>query len=113
MLPAFAMLEVDQSAEDYVKDAKPYLHHSCASAWESVDGDGEEYLDIISKMAGLILYNHEYDMERFNTLTEEEGKKLTKLYYDRIGELCKENGDALLAGVVEQSLIYSMTRVRS
>lgn len=103
--PVFAAEEM--TIDKYIDEAKPFLHHSCASAWEATDENADEYVAIINRFVAVIFINHDFDIQRIADAPEADQEALRVLFYDEIGERCAADSQKLLAGVVENSLVHA------
>ncbi len=101
----------EKSIEDYLDEARPYLHHSCESAWAATDENAEDYIAIINQFVGVIFINHDFDVSEIAEAPEADQKKLQVMFYDEVGKLCAEDPQRLLAGVVERSLVYAFDEI--
>jgi len=100
------------TAEEYVEQARPYLHLSCKGAWAEAREDADAYVKIIDKVAVIGFLNHELDVEALGKLPEKELVAFRTEYYNNIGDQCRENPNRLLAAVVEESLLETFTRIQ-
>ena len=110
LLSAYALPvigEEQKTIEQYISDATPYLHHSCASAWDSTDGNADEYVAIINRFVAVVFINHDFDIQRLADAPAADQEQLRVLFYDEIGERCAADSQKLLAGVVENSLVHA------
>lgn len=101
----------EKSIDEYLADARPYLHHSCESAWAATGENGEEYVAIINRFVAVIFINHDFDVKRIEEAPKEDQERLQVMFYDEIGRLCAENPQGLLAGIVERSLVYAFDEI--
>ena len=46
------------TVEEYIEQARPYLHLSCKGAWAQANEDAEVYIGIIDKLAAIGFINH-------------------------------------------------------
>lgn len=100
------------TVEEYIEQARPYLHLSCKGAWAQANEDADTYIGIIDKLAAIGFINHELDVEALEKLGEAELESFRVAYYDDIGAQCGENPNNLLAGVVEEALLETFTRIQ-
>ena len=100
------------TVEEYIEQARPYLHLSCRGAWAQAKEDAEAYVAIIDKLAAIGFINHELDVEALEKLGEKELEDFRVAYYNDIGAQCGENPNSLLAGVVEEALLETFTRIQ-
>ncbi len=102
--PAFA----DASAEKYVDDALPLMHHSCASVVDEANGD-EEYIEMaVRAMVAVSLYNRDIAISRF-TISEEKKTALRDKFVEALNKGCEEDNDALLAGVIDDAVVHALS----
>ena len=109
-VPAFAAQE--KTIDDYINDARPYLHHSCESAWAASGEDGEKYVGMINRMVAILFINHDFDVKRINEAPAADQEQLRVVFYDEIGKRCEEMPQNLLAGVVEGSLVHAFDEMK-
>jgi hypothetical protein len=106
-----ATAEDVKTVEWYLEQARPHLHHSCQSAWDSVEQDQDRFIDMVGTISAVSFYNHDFDIERLNSLSEEKQDAFQMEFYEEVGELCRQNNQALLAGVVDFSLTGAIAKV--
>lgn len=99
--------EEENTIDQYIADATPYLHHSCESAWDATGQNAEEYVAIINRFVAIVFINHDFDIQRIADAPEADQEQLRVLFYDEIGERCAADPQKLLAGVVENSLVHA------
>ena len=71
--------EEEKTIEQYISDATPYLHHSCASAWDASGQDGEKYVEMINRFVAVIFINHDFDIQRIADASEADQEQLKVL----------------------------------
>lgn len=101
----------EKSIDDYLNDARPYLHHSCESAWAATGESAEEYIAIINQFVAVIFINHDFDVSQIAEAPEADQKRLQVMFYDEVGKRCAEDPQRLLAGIVERSLVYAFEEI--
>lgn len=101
----------EMTAEEYLKDARPYLHHSCVSAYEAAGDDEERLLKIVQRLAAVSFYNNKFDGKQVQALPKEKQETLRVEFEKELGRLCEKNNNALLAGVIDTSLVNAMAKV--
>jgi hypothetical protein len=99
------------AVEEYIEQARPYLHLSCEGAWAETNEDEDAYIDVINKVTAIGFINHDFDIKKLDALPPPELKKVQAGYYNEIGRLCGENPRRLLAGVVEDALVRVFAKV--
>lgn len=109
-LPVFAAQEM--TIDDYLDDARPYLHHSCESAWYATDEDADEYVAIINRFVAVVFINHDFDVQRIEEAPAADQERLREIFYNEIGKRCKEKPQQLLAGIVERSLEFALNEMK-
>ena len=98
----------DKAAELWVEQAEDVMHHSCTSVTEE-SGDDPVQLDmIVQLMTAVSLYNRELDISEF-AQTDEEKTELRNKFAASIEEQCSDDGEALLAGVVDRAVVKVLT----
>jgi hypothetical protein len=98
----------EMTIEDYIDEARPYLHHSCQSAWEASNEDPDEYVAMMNRFVAIAFINHNFDVQRIDDAPEADQEQLRVLFYNDVGKRCKEHPDRLLAGIVERSIEYAL-----
>jgi hypothetical protein len=99
------------TVEEYVEQARPYLHLSCEGAWAEAKQEADPYIEIINKVTAIGFINHDFDVKKLDALPQPELEKVQASYYNEIGRLCGENPKRLLAGVVEDALVRAFTAI--
>ena len=112
LLSSTAFAEKQKTIDEYINAARPNLHHSCETAWESADEKADPYIAIVNSFVAISFINHDFDVKIIKSASEADQKKLQEVFYDEIGRRCKIRPQSLLAGVVEDSLIYALNKVR-
>lgn len=102
----------EKSIDEYLDDARPYLHHSCESAWAATGENGDEYIAIINRFVAVIFINHDFDVKQIEEAPKADQERLQVTFYNEVGRICTENPQTLLAGVVEQSLVNAFAEVQ-
>ena len=54
----------EKTIEQYVEEARPYLHLSCQGAWDASGEDPDEYVAIMNRFVSIAFINHDFDVER-------------------------------------------------
>lgn len=111
LAPLNSAADEARSAEWYLEQARPHLHHSCQSAWEAVNQDQDRFIDLVGTVSAVSFYNHNFDIERLRALPEEKQQELTREFYEEVGELCRRNSRSLFAGVVDYSLTGAIHKI--
>ena len=110
LLPT-ASAEEARTADWYLDQARPHLHHSCQSAWDSVMQDQDQFIELVGTISAVSFYNHDFNIERLTGLPEEKQTELQREFYEEIGELCRQNNQSLLAGVIDYALTGAIAKV--
>jgi hypothetical protein len=101
---AYAPLaHADAEAEKYVDDALPFMYHTCASVVEESDGKNEYVDKVVRALLAVSLYNREVDISAY-AKTDAEKNVLQDKFATALGEGCKADNNALLAGVVDDAV---------
>ncbi len=98
----------DAEAEKYVDDAMPFLYHTCASVVEESDGKNEYVDKVIRALVAVSLYNREVDISKY-AKTDAEKTALQEKFAAALGEGCKADNNALLAGVVDEAVAHVLS----
>ena len=101
----------EMTIEEYIEEARPYLHHSCQTAWVAVNEDPEEYVAIMNRFVAIAFINHDFDVKRIDDAPEADQEQLRVLFYNDVGKRCEEHPDRLLAGIVERSIEYALKKM--
>ena len=48
--------------DDYIDAARPYLHHSCETAWAAAGEDEDNYIAMMNSFVAIMFINHSFDM---------------------------------------------------
>ena len=99
------------TVEEYIEQARPYLHMSCEAAWAEAEEDADAYVEIVDKVSAISFLNHDLDIEDVYDHSAEDVEALRVAYYTEVGSQCKENPNNLLAGVVERALLGAFNKV--
>ncbi|MCB1502104.1 MAG: hypothetical protein KDK07_20350 [Bauldia sp.] len=97
----------DPSAEKYLDDAAPVLHHSCRSVVEEAAGDSYYIEGVVRLLVAVSLYNREIDVSTFAT-TAAEKSALHEKFVEAVAAGCQDK-DALLAGVVDDAVVNAFS----
>lgn len=98
----------DKAAELYLEQAEDIMHHSCTSVVEESGNDPVQLDMIVQLMVAVSLYNRELDISEF-ARTDEEKTELRNRFAAAIEAECSDDGEALLAGVVDRSVVKVLT----
>jgi hypothetical protein len=93
----------DAEAEKYVDDALPLMYHTCASVVEESQGDNAKVDKVIRSLLAVSLYNREIDISNY-AKTDNEKNALQQKFAAVLGEECKKDNNALLAGVIDDAV---------
>ena len=100
-----------RTVEWYLDQARPHLHHSCQSAWDMVEQDQDQFIEMIGTISAVSFYNHDFNIERLTALPEDKQDELQREFYEEIGEMCREDYKSLLAGVVDTALTGAIAKI--
>lgn len=109
-LPVFA--EQEKSIDDYIEEARPYLHLSCESAWAASGEDPDEYVAIMNRFVSIAFINHDFNVKRIYDAPQADQHELSVIFYNEIGRRCQETPQKLLAGIVESSLEFALNEMK-
>ncbi len=101
-----------ETVEEYIAEARPYLHLSCEGAWESVNRDGKAYVEVVNTLSAIHFINYDFKIETLEALPKEDLEALRVKYYNEIGSICRETPQRLLAGVIERALVDTFASLR-
>jgi hypothetical protein len=111
LLAITANAEEQKTVEDYINEARPYLHLSCELAWQKSGPNDDEYINIINRIVAISFINHNFDVALVNNEPEAEQERLRKAFYDDIGKQCSKRPQRLLAGVIDRSLVRAFVEI--
>ena len=109
--PTRASTDEYLTVEEYIEQARPYLHMSCEAAWTEAEEDPEAYITIVDKVSAISFLNHDLDIEEVYAHSAEDQEALRVDYYTAVGDICRKNPSNLLAGVVERALLQAFTDI--
>lgn len=98
----------DAEAEKYVDDALPLMYHSCASVVEESNGDNAYVDKVIRALLAVSLYNREIDISKFAD-SDAEKNVLQEKFAAALGEACKKDNNALLAGAIDGAVATALS----
>ena len=101
----------EKTIEQYIEEARPYLHLSCQGAWDESGEDPDEYVAIMNRFVSIAFINHDFDVERIYAAPQADQDELSVLFYNEIGERCEKNPQRLLSGIVERSLESALIKM--
>lgn len=93
----------DMPAEDTLMEAQKVLHLTCNTLVETYGEDEDALLDVIGLMIAVSLNNRGIDFTKLD-LTPQETDEIQAEFADQIGDLCAEDADALMAGIVDHTV---------
>jgi hypothetical protein len=97
----------DEAADQMVQDALPLMHHTCRTVVDQADGDEAFIVDVVKKMAALVLVNRRIDLTQYAE-TDEQKAKIREDFIEALRVGCENDKDALLGGVVDASVKSSL-----
>jgi hypothetical protein len=97
----------DEAADKMVQDALPLMHHTCRTVVDQADGDEAFIVDVVKKMAALVLVNRRIDLTQYAE-TDEQKAKIREDFIEALRVGCENDKDALLGGVVDASVKSSL-----
>ena len=100
--------QADPEAEKYVDDALPLMYHTCASVVEESEGKNEYVDKVIRALVAVSLYNREVDISKY-AKSDAEKTALQEKFAAALGEGCKADNNALLAGVVDEAVAHVLS----
>jgi hypothetical protein len=111
LLTLNANADEQKTIEEYINEARPYLHLSCELAWQKSGPNDDEYINIINRIVAISFINHDFDVALVNNKPEAEQERLRKAFYDDIGKQCSNRPQRLLAGVIDRSLVRAFVEI--
>jgi hypothetical protein len=101
----------DAEAEKMVDDALPLMYHTCQSVVDESDGNSAYVDKVIRSLVAVSLYNREVDISKL-AKSDEEKAKLHDKFVKELVEECKEDKNALLAGVIDDAVAETLEDAR-
>ncbi|MGI9513121.1 MAG: hypothetical protein ACR2OL_09495 [Anderseniella sp.] len=98
----------DEAAEKMVDDALQYMYHSCNSVVDEAENDNAYIDKVIRALTAVSLYNHEIDISKY-AKTDDEKTALHDKFVEAIAKKCKSDKEALLAGVIDDAVVYALS----
>jgi hypothetical protein len=109
LIPMFFSVSAraDAEAEKYVDDALPMMYHTCRSVVDESNGDNAYVDKVVRALVAVSLYNRDIDISKF-AKTDEEKSKLKDKFIAELAEGCKDDNNALLAGVIDDAVSQTL-----
>ncbi|MEM9049307.1 MAG: hypothetical protein AAGC92_11375 [Pseudomonadota bacterium] len=105
--PVFAQAE--KTIAQYYAEAGPVLHHSCQSLVLAHQGDEEALLEDIARLVAVSVINRGINMTDPNR-TEAEAAEIRAEFFDELGDRCRLDENALIAGVID-GIVADLARI--
>ncbi len=100
-----------ETVEEYIEQARPFLHLSCEGAWEKAKKDESAYLDILNKVVAIHFINYNLDIKTLEALPAKDLEERQVTYYNEIGRMCRETPTRSLVGVTERALVDTFAKL--
>jgi hypothetical protein len=97
----------DPAAEKLIDDAMPLMYHSCKSVVDETNADVDSIEKVVSALVAVSLYNHEIDISK-HVKSDAEKTALRDRFVKALGEECKKDKDALLAGAIDDAVVSAL-----
>lgn len=108
LVPLFSTsVLADAEAEKYVDEALPLTYHTCQSVVDESNGDSAYVDTVVRALVALSLYNREVDIEQL-AKSDDDKKGLSDKFIAKMAEGCKEDPNALLAGVIDDAVAEAL-----
>lgn len=98
----------DRTTEDILNEAQGVLHLTCNTLFETYGENEDAMLDVIGLMVAVSLNNRGIDFTKLD-LTPQETDEIQAEFADQIGDICAEDADALMAGIVDHTVADLVT----
>lgn len=98
----------DRSTEEILAEAQGVLHLTCNTLFETYGENEDAMLDAIGLMIAVSLNNRGIDFTALK-LTSQETEEIQAEFADQIGDICAEDADALMAGIVDHTVADLVT----
>lgn len=89
-------------------EAQGFLYLTCNTLFEAYGDNEDAMLDVIGVMIAVSLNNRGIDFRTLK-LTPEETDKGRAEFADQIGDICAEDADALMAGIIDHTIADLVT----
>jgi hypothetical protein len=103
-----ASARADAAAEKYVDEALPFMYHTCLSVVDESNGDNAYVDKVVRALVAVSLYNREIDISKF-AKTDADKAKLRDQFIAGLAEGCKNDKNALLAGVIDDAVAGTLS----
>ncbi|MDU9006859.1 hypothetical protein [Sedimentitalea todarodis] len=98
----------DRPTEEILSEAQGVLHLTCNTLFETYGNNEDAMLDVIGLMVAVSLNNRGIDFTTLD-LTPQEKDEIQAEFADQIGDICAEDADALMAGIVDHTVADLVT----
>ena len=98
----------DKPTEEVLSEAQGVLHLTCTTLFETYGDNEDAMLDVIGLMIAVSLNNRGIDFTKLE-LTPQETIEIQAEFADQIGDICAEDADALMAGIVDHTVADLVT----
>jgi len=98
----------DKSTSEILSEAQGFLHLTCNSLSSANSDDEDAMLDVIGLMIAVSLDNRGIDFTSLD-LTPQETAEIQAEFADQIGDICAEDANALMAGIVDHTVADLVT----
>jgi hypothetical protein len=103
-----ASARADAEAEKYVDDALPLMYHTCQSVVDESNGDNAYVDKVVRALVAVSLYNREVDISKFAS-SDADKAKLRDKFIAELADGCKDDKNALLAGVIDEAVADTLS----
>jgi hypothetical protein len=93
----------DEMYDNYMEKAAPVMHYSCASLVEEAGDDEAQMLHVVRMMVAVSLHNRQIDLSDYE-MSDAEKEETKAKFVGMLEEGCASDSNALLAGIVDQSV---------
>ena len=101
-------VRADAAAEKYVDDALPLMYHTCRSVVDESNGDNAYIENVVRALVAVSLYNRDVDISKY-AKSEADKTELRDKFVEELGEGCKTDNNALLAGVIDKAVVNALS----
>lgn len=93
----------DDDWDNYMANAAPIMHYSCATLVEDVGEDNDRILEVVKLMVAVSLHNRDIDLTTYD-LDDAKKEAIRERFVTLLREGCSNDKNALLAGIVDASV---------
>jgi hypothetical protein len=98
-----ASQESQDKMENYMANAAPVMHYSCASLVDEAGDNKNRILEVVRLLVAVSLHNRHIDVTTYK-LNDAQKKEIKAKFVEMLKDKCADDDNALLAGIVDTSV---------